>query len=125
VELASRVVVALVLAGTSLLAFLVALALSFAMGPLGILVGCCMVALAPVAALRLASPFNKGKARLGTRATIICSWVAAAAGIAVLKGLSIPITQGDAYESVWLIGMATAVVLGALATILCPPERVS
>jgi hypothetical protein len=116
--------ITLVVGCTCLLAFLAALAVSFALGPLGILAGAVCVAGAPVLGLRISSPFNNGPDRIRARAVIISVWSALVLGLFVLRGLAIPITQGDAFDTAWIIGMSFAIVLGAVLGTFWPSRPV-
>jgi hypothetical protein len=67
-SLGSRLVVTLVDAATSVLALALSLALSFALGPPGIIIGVAALAATPLVALRVAGLFTSCAAQVSTRA---------------------------------------------------------
>jgi hypothetical protein len=103
-----------VLTSTSLLVFVVALALSFALGPFAIVLGLASLALAPLLALRVAALFSDRASRVSVLSILISAWSALGLGFGLLRSLGVSITQGDAFDPVWMLGMATAIAVGAV-----------
>ena len=116
-----RVLVGLIVAVSTILGYVIALALSFALGRLGVLLGATIVVLCPAMGLRLGRPFV-GSTRISRRALLTCVLGATFAGLLAWPLLGLSLVEGDAISSTGTIAVATSISIGAMVGALWSPR---
>ena len=113
-NLGHRIMLAVVVMVTTTFAFAVALALSFALAPLGFLVGAAVVGIAPLLAVRAFRVLNQGFRSVLAEPIVFSVWVALFVAFGILQLMSVSVTQGDAFNAPWMIGILVAIAMGTV-----------
>jgi cytochrome bd-type quinol oxidase subunit 2 len=106
-------------------AFGVGLALSFALWPLGVVIGAAAVAGAALLAVRTLKLLHESFRAVSAQPVLLSVWIALGAAIGILHFASVSATSGDAFSLPWMIGMSFAIVVGTIIGVAWESERQS
>jgi cytochrome bd-type quinol oxidase subunit 2 len=125
VRLGQRIALTIVVAAMTTVAFGLGLAVSFALWPLGVVIGAAVVAGAPLLAVRTLRLLHGSFRAVSAQPVLLSVWIALAAAIGILHFASVSATSGDAFNLPWMIGMSFAIVVGTIVGVAWESERQS
>jgi hypothetical protein len=122
VGIPGRLLTAVVGALISALALTVALALSFAIGLVGVALGVLALLGAPCVTIRFMCASSTSEAALPKRPLLLSSFgtLAIAGGVSAVLGITV--MEGDAFNEAWLILMYAATTVGAVLGAFWPSK---